>query len=101
MNVLVLCTGNSARSILGEVILNTRGAGRLAAFSAGSQPKGAVHPGALRLLAKRGIDTAGLHSKIWNVFTDHRPCHYGLRQRSRRGLPGLPRHAGAGALGPA
>ena len=69
MNVLVLCTGNSDRSILGEVILNTRGAGRLAAFSAGSQPKGAVHPGALRLLAKRGIDTAGLHSKIWNVFT--------------------------------
>ena len=69
MNVLVLCAGNSARSILGEVILNTRGAGRLAAFSAGSQPKGAVHPGALRLLAKRGIDTAGLHSKIWNVFT--------------------------------
>jgi arsenate reductase (thioredoxin) len=69
VNVLVLCTGNSARSILGEVILNTRGAGRLVAFSAGSQPKGAVHPGALRLLATRGIDAAGLHSKSWNVFT--------------------------------
>jgi arsenate reductase (thioredoxin) len=67
--MLVLCTGNSARSILGEVILNTRGAGRIAAFSAGSQPKGAVHPGALRLLATLGIDTAGLHSKSWNVFT--------------------------------
>ena len=68
-HVLVLCTGNSARSILGEVILNQLGAGRIAAFSAGSQPKGAVHPGALRLLAARGIDTAGLSSKSWNVFT--------------------------------
>jgi arsenate reductase len=68
MNVLVLCTGNSARSILGEVILNRLGARRIAAFSAGSQPKGAVHPGALRLLAGRGIDTSGLHSKSWNVF---------------------------------
>ena len=67
--MLVLCTGNSARPILGEVILNTRGAGRIAAFSAGSQPKGAVHPGALRLLATHGIDAAGLHSKSWNVFT--------------------------------
>jgi arsenate reductase (thioredoxin) len=69
MNILVLCTGNSARSILGEVILNRLGAGRVTAFSAGSQPKGAVHPGALRLLAGRGIDTSGLHSKSWNVFT--------------------------------
>jgi len=69
MNILVLCTGNSARSILGEVILNRLGAGRVTAFSAGSQPKGAVHPGALRLLAARGIDASGLQSKIWNVFT--------------------------------
>jgi arsenate reductase len=69
MNILVLCTGNSARSILGEVVLNRLGAGRITAFSAGSQPKGAVHPGALRLLAARGIDTAGLHSKSWNTFT--------------------------------
>jgi arsenate reductase len=69
MNILVLCTGNSARSILGEVILNRLGAGRVTAFSAGSQPKGAVHPGALRLLGARGIDTSGLHSKSWNVFT--------------------------------
>jgi arsenate reductase len=68
-HVLVLCTGNSARSILGEVILNQHSAGRITAFSAGSQPKGAVHPGALRLLAERGIDTAGLASKSWNVFT--------------------------------
>lgn len=69
MNILVLCTGNSARSILGEVILNGLGAGRITAFSAGSQPKGAVHTGALRLLAARGIDASGLHSKSWHVFT--------------------------------
>jgi arsenate reductase len=69
MNILVLCTGNSARSILGEVILNQLGEGRVTAFSAGSQPKGTVHPGALRLLAARGIDPAGLHSKSWNSFT--------------------------------
>ena len=69
MNILVLCTGNSARSILGEVILGQLGAGRVTAFSAGSQPKGAVHPGALRLLAARGIETSGLHSKSWNTFT--------------------------------
>lgn len=69
MNILVLCTGNSARSILGEVILNRLGAGRVTAFSAGSQPKGAVHPGALRLLAAKGIDASGLHSKSWNTFT--------------------------------
>ncbi|WP_017664705.1 arsenate reductase ArsC [Porphyrobacter sp. AAP82] len=69
MNILVLCTGNSARSILGEVILGRLGAGRVTAFSAGSQPKGAVHPGALRLLAARGIDPSGLDSKSWNTFT--------------------------------
>lgn len=69
MNILVLCTGNSARSILGEVILNRLGAGRVTAYSAGSRPKGAVHPGALRLLAARGIDASGLQSKSWNVFT--------------------------------
>ena len=64
-----MCAGNSAHSILGEVILNIPGAGRDAAFSARSQPKSAVHPGALRLLARRGIDSAGLHSRSWGVFT--------------------------------
>lgn len=68
MNMLVLCTGNSARSILGEAILNRLGAGRLSAVSAGSQPKGAVHPGALRLLAAKGIDTSGFRSKSWDEF---------------------------------
>ena len=67
--VLVLCTGNSARSILGEAILGQLGAGRLRAYSAGSKPKGVPHPGALRLLARRGIDTAAFRSKSWNEFT--------------------------------
>ena len=67
--MLVLCTGNSARSILGEAMLARLGAGRIAAHSAGSQPRGAVHPGALRLLARKGIDPAQFRSKGWNEFT--------------------------------
>lgn len=67
--VLVLCTGNSARSILGEAILAKLGAGRLQAYSAGSKPKSVPHPGALRLLARRGIDPAAFRSKSWNEFT--------------------------------
>lgn len=67
--VLVLCTGNSARSILGEALFNHLGGGKVRAFSAGSKPKGAPHPGALRLLARRGIDTAAFRSKSWNEFT--------------------------------
>lgn len=69
MNVLVLCTGNSARSILGEALFNHLGEGRVTAFSAGSMPKGVPHPGALRLLARRGIDTAAFRSKSWNEFS--------------------------------
>ncbi len=67
--VLVLCTGNSARSILGEALLGQLGAGRIMAFSAGSKPKGVPHPGALRLLARKGIDTALFRSKSWLEFT--------------------------------
>lgn len=69
MNILILCTGNSARSIIGEVLLRDRGRGRIATYSAGSQPKGAPHPGALRLLAARGHDIEGLASKSWDAFT--------------------------------
>lgn len=67
--VLVLCTGNSARSILGEAIFNHLGEGRVQAFSAGSKPKGVPHPAALRLLERRGIATATFRSKSWDEFT--------------------------------
>lgn len=68
-SVLVLCTGNSARSILGEAALARLGAGRVQAYSAGSKPKGEPHPAALRLLAREGIDTGSFRSKSWNEFT--------------------------------
>ena len=73
-NVLILCTGNSARSILGEALVNLLGKGRFRGFSAGSHPTGKVNPGALRLLQAQDIDTAELRSKSWDEF----------------GLPGAP-----------
>ena len=67
-NVLFLCTGNSARSVLAEATLNHLGDGRFRAYSAGSKPSGTVHPASLRLLQRRGLSTAGLRSKSWDEF---------------------------------
>ena len=67
-NVLFLCTGNSARSVLAEAILNKIGAGKFRAYSAGSQPKGRVNPNTIRLLQRLGYDTSGFRSKSWQEF---------------------------------
>ena len=69
VDVLVLCTGNSARSILGEVLINDIGAPDLSAHSAGSQPVGQVNPGAIDKLEREGHSTAGLESKSWDRFS--------------------------------
>jgi protein-tyrosine-phosphatase len=68
-NVLFICTGNSARSIMAEAVLNRAGQGKFRAYSAGSQPKGFVHPYALDLLRRLNFDVSGARSKSWKEFT--------------------------------
>lgn len=70
-NILALCAGNSSRSILAEAILNRDGAGRVQAWSAGSNPKGLVSPEILHLLQRRGAPINGLRSKGWQEFNAH------------------------------
>ena len=75
-NVLFLCTGNSARSIFAESILNHLGGGRFVGFSAGSYPRGEVHPLALAVLLAAGFPTAGLRSKSWDEFSATGAPHF-------------------------
>ena len=69
-NVLFLCTGNSARSVMGEVILNRLGMGKFKAYSAGSHPRGEVHPMTINLLKRLNYETADLRSKDWAEFAE-------------------------------
>lgn len=75
MNILVLCTGNSARSILLESIFTQESGGRLTGFSAGSKPAGKVHPGSIALLSEIGYPTEALSSKSWDVFAEETAPH--------------------------
>ena len=75
INVLFLCTGNSARAILAEALMNDLGEGRFRGFSAGSHPSGQPHPDGLKELIARGHDVSAYSSKSWDVFTDGEEMH--------------------------
>ena len=94
-SVLFLCTGNFARSIMAEAIMNRKGRGNVTAPSAGSHPTGAVRPEALRQIEKAGLSTTEARSKSWDEFSkpDSPPqfCVHCLRQRRERGLSILAR----------
>ena len=72
LNILVLCTGNSCRSIMAEALINHLASDRFNAFSAGSKPSGRVHPTSLKILKSQGIKTAGYRSKSWDEFSDQK-----------------------------
>ena len=69
-NILIVCTGNSCRSVMGEALFNSLGAGRFKAFSAGSSPIGRINKGALATLARHGLSTEGYSSQSWDEFAD-------------------------------
>ncbi len=72
LNVLVICTGNSCRSVIGEALLNQMGKGRVQAFSAGSQPLGRLNAGAVALLQRHGHDTSDFYSKSWDSLEEQK-----------------------------
>lgn len=104
LRVLFLCTGNSARSILAEGLLNHAGKGRFAAASAGSQPLGRVNPHALAVLEEMGLATQGLRSKSWEEYERHDAPHIDLvitlcNSAAREACPVWPGHPAKGHWG--
>jgi arsenate reductase (thioredoxin) len=102
-NVLFLCTGNSARSIMAEAIMNRKGGANFTAYSAGSHPTGAVRPEAINQIEKAGLSAANARSKSWDEFSTAKAPYlsfvFTVRQPSERSVPALAWPADDGALG--